>query len=79
MLAELEIHMKSDHLLLHLLVYLSTEDDVDTMLCHKVHIPVHIYALHILNQCQHYDKPSQKKVTTTYIIGTFDFICMYLI
>ena len=57
--AELKDHMKSDHLLLRLLVYLSTEDDVDVILDH---VPVCIYALHISNQCQQYDKLCQKKV-----------------
>ena len=60
--AELEDHIKSDHLLLHLLVYLSTEDDVDVILDHAVHVPVYIFALHISNQCQGYDKLCQKKV-----------------
>ena len=63
--AELEDHMKSDHLLLRLLVYLSTEDDVDVMLDHTVHVPVCIYALHISNQCQQYNKLCQKKVNYT--------------
>ena len=58
--AELEDHMKSDHLLLRLLVHLSTEDDVDVILDHAVHVPVHIFALHISNQ--RYDKLCQKKV-----------------
>ena len=60
---DLENHMKSDHLLLNLLVYLSTEDDVDVILDHTVHCPVHIFALHVSNQCQQYDKLTQKKVS----------------
>ena len=63
--AELGDHMKSDHLLLRLLVYLSTEDDVDVILDHVVHVPVHIFALHISNQCQQYDKLCQKMVNCT--------------
>ena len=65
--AELEDHMKSDHLLLHLLVYLSTEDDVDVILDHAVHVPVYIFALHVSNQCQGYDKLCQKEVNYIYI------------
>lgn len=60
--AELEDHMKSDRLLLHLLVYLSNLDDVDLILDHAVHIPVHLVALHVSHQCQQYDKLCQKEV-----------------
>ena len=65
--ADLENHMKSDHLLLRLLIYLSTEDDVDVVLDHAVDIPVCIFALHVSNQCQRYEKLCQKKVTCFYV------------
>ena len=64
---ELENHMKSDYLLLRVLVYLSTEDDVDVILGHAVDVPVCIFALHISNQCQQYNKLCQKKVTCSYV------------
>ena len=60
--ADLENLMKWDPLLLHLLVYLSTENDVHTLLDHPMDIPVHIVAIHALNQCQQYNKLCQKKV-----------------
>ena len=64
--AEFEDHMKYDHLLLRLLVYLSTEDDVDVILDHAVHVPVYIFAVHISNQCQQHNKLCQKKVNYIY-------------
>ena len=65
--AELEDHIKSDHLLLRLLIYLSTEDDIDVVLDHTADIPVCIFALHISNQCQQYDKLSQRKVMCVHV------------
>ena len=65
--SDLEHHMKTDHLLLHLVVYLSTEDDVNIILDDASCVPVHIFALHISNQCQQYDRPCQKKVHIKYI------------
>ena len=37
-------HIEDDHLLLRLLVFLSSEDDIDVMLDNA---PVHIVALHV--------------------------------
>ena len=65
--AELENHLKSDHLLLRLLIYLSTEDDVDVVLDHAVDVPVCIFGLHVSNQCQQYDELCRKKVTCLYV------------
>ena len=62
MFVDLERLMKWDHLLLHLLVYLSTEDDVDTVLDYPMNIPIHIVAIHIFNQCRQYNDLCQKKV-----------------
>ena len=62
MFADLENLMKWNRLLLHLLVYLSTEDDVDIILDHPMDIPVHIVTIHILNQCQQYNQLCQRKV-----------------
>lgn len=39
-----KIHIEDDHLLLRLLVFLSSEDDIDVMLDNA---PVHIVALHV--------------------------------
>ena len=61
--ANIDELMKSDHLLLRLLVYLSTEDDVDVILDHQVHIPECIFALHVSNQSKQYDV---KKVNYSY-------------
>ena len=55
---ECENHIKDDHLLLRLLVFLSSEDDIDIMLNN---VPVHIVALHVADLWQTIDKV--KKVT----------------
>ena len=41
---KLENHIKEDHLLLRLLVFLCSEDDISVMASHA---PVHIVALHV--------------------------------
>ena len=46
-------HIKDDHLLLRLLVFLSSEDDIDVML---IHAPVHIVALHVADLWHTIDK-----------------------
>ena len=75
--ADLE-NLKWDPLLLHLLVYLSTENDVDILLDHPMDIPVHIVAIHALNQCQQYNKLFQKKVNVCiYIYIYLKYICIY--
>ena len=73
MFVDLENLMNWDYLLLRLLVYLSTEDDVDTVLDHPVDIPAHIVAIHNLNQCQQYNKLCQKKVNS-YVARNFLFL-----
>ncbi|XP_065899482.1 E3 ubiquitin-protein ligase rnf213-alpha-like isoform X2 [Dysidea avara] len=45
---ELHSHLKDDKLLLRLLVYLSSEDDAETVLDHA---PTHVYAIHISQIC----------------------------
>ena len=69
--AELEDHMKSDHLLLRVLIYLSSEDDVDIVLDYAEDIPVCIFALHVSNQCQQYDKLCQRKVKCVYYVHVY--------
>jgi len=54
-------HAKDDPLLLRLLVYLSSEDDVDVVLDH---VSSHFYAIHVSKICcQTYDRLSEDKVT----------------
>ena len=55
---ECKNHIKDDHLLLRLLVFLSSEDDIDVMLGNA---PVHIVALHAADLWHTIDKI--KKVT----------------
>lgn len=55
---ECKNHIKDDHLLLRLLVFLSSEDDIDVMLNNA---PVHIVALHVADLWHTIDKV--KKVT----------------
>ena len=62
MFTDLENLIKWNRSLLHLLVYLSTEDDIDIVLDHPMDIPIHIVPIHILNQCQQYNQLCQKKV-----------------
>ena len=50
---ECQDHINDDHLLLRLLVFLSSEDDIDVML-HTV--PVHIVILHVADLWHTLDK-----------------------
>ena len=59
LLDDLQNLTKDDHLLLRLLVYLSSEYDIDIILDYA---PVHIVAVHLSNICQKYEKLSRKKV-----------------
>ena len=59
LLDNLQNHTKDDYLLLRLLVYLSSENDVDTILNYA---SVHIVAVHISNVCQKYEKLNREKV-----------------
>ena len=53
---ECEDHIKEDHLLLRLLVFLCSEDDIDVMLDSA---PVHIVALRIADLWRTIDKVQQ--------------------
>ena len=55
---ECQDHIKDDHLLLRLLVYLSSEDDIEVTMNNA---PVHIVALHVAKLWHIIDKV--KKVT----------------
>ena len=57
-------HIKDDHLLLRLLVFLSSEDDIDVVLDNA---PVHIVALHIADLWHTIDKV-KKVIQYTVII-----------
>ena len=58
--ADLKVDIKDDPLLLRLLVYLSSEDDVEIVLDHA---PAHFYAIHISKVCcGSYDRLSKDKV-----------------
>ena len=59
LLEDLQNLTKDDHLLLRLLVYLSSEYDIDIILDHA---PVHIVAVHLSILCQKYERFSRKKV-----------------
>ena len=59
LLDDLQNHLKDDYLLLRLLVYLSSENDVDAILDYA---PVYIVAVHISNICQKYEKLNREKV-----------------
>ena len=50
---ECKDHIKDDHLLLRLLVFLSSEDDIDVLLNNA---PVHIVALHVSDLWDKIDK-----------------------
>ena len=57
---ELKDHAKDDPSLLRLLVYLSSEDDVEIVL---EHAPAHFYAIHVSKICcETYDRLSKDKV-----------------
>ena len=57
---DLKDYVKDDPLLLRLLVYLSSEDDVDIVLDHA---PAHFYAIHVSKICcQNYDRLSKDEV-----------------
>ena len=60
----LEYHIKEDHLLLRLLVFLCSEDDIDVMLDNA---PVHIVALHVAKLWDNTDKV--KKVVVYFVSG----------
>ena len=56
---ECQNHIQDDHLLLRLLVYLSSEDDIEVIL---KNVPVHIATLHIADLWYKLDK--LKKVSS---------------
>ena len=67
---ECENHIKDDHLLLRLLVFLCSEDDIDVMINNA---PVHIVALHVARLWLNIDKVKQvtcykHKIADEYII-----------
>ena len=53
---ECENHIKEDHLLLRLLVFLCSEDDIDVML---ENAPFHMVALHVADLWNSIDKVKQ--------------------
>ena len=53
---ECKNHIKEDHLLLRLLVFLCSEDDIDVMIDSA---PVHIVALHVADLWHTIDKVKQ--------------------
>ena len=59
LLVELQNHAKDDCLLLRLLVYLSSEYDIDVILDYA---PVHVVSIHISSIYQKYEKLSKEKV-----------------
>lgn len=61
LLDELHNRARDDHLLLHLLVYLSSEYDVETVLDYA---PVHIVSVHVSNSFQKYEGLNKEKVCT---------------
>ena len=59
LLVQLQNHAKDDCLLVRLLVYLSSEYDIDIVLDYA---PVHIVSTHISNIYQKYEKLNKDKV-----------------
>lgn len=52
-------YAKDNHMMLRLLVYLSSEEDVEIVL---EHVPVHVVAVHIFSTFQQYRTLNKEKV-----------------
>lgn len=68
--------MKDDYLLVRLLVYLSSENDVKTLLNYA---PLHVVVIHLSKICQKYERLNREKVrsyVSRYVIKNFINICI---
>jgi len=71
---ELKDRAKDDPSLLRLLVYLSSEDDVEIVL---EHAPAHFYAIHVSKICcETYDRLTKDKVVCVYAHACVQCVCV---